>query len=255
VRHYPAMGWKEAGRATLRRAGFVVHRWPGNRFDAMEDALRLLRRSGYSPRVVIDCGANCGQWFDVASRIFSGAEFHLIEPQDYCWGELEARVGASRGRAHLHRTAVTAPGRTHVGLARGGSDGSTGAFVVSESEAIPADLQTIATTLDTLLAARVGAGDHALLKLDIEGHELPALEGAADLLTRVEVVVSEVRFFDINRHGRPQFGDVAAFLDARDFALFDFAALASRARDLRLRIGDAVFVRRSSPLAKDVSWD
>jgi tryptophan 2,3-dioxygenase len=40
------MGWKEAGRATLRRAGFVVHRWPGNRFDAMEDALRLLRRSG-----------------------------------------------------------------------------------------------------------------------------------------------------------------------------------------------------------------
>ena len=255
MRHYPAMGWKQAGRATLRRAGFVVHRWPGNRFDAMEDALRLLHRSGFRPRVVIDCGANCGQWFDVASRVFAGAAFHLIEPQDYCWPALEARVASSRGRVHLHKTAVTAPGRAQVGLARGGSDGSTGAFVVSDSESIAADVQTVATTLDALVSARVGAADRALLKLDIEGHELPALEGAADLLTRVEIVVSEVRFFDINRHGRPQFGDVAAFLDARDFALFDFAALASRARDLRLRIGDAIFVRRDSPLAKDVSWD
>jgi len=95
------MGWKDAGRATVRRVGFVVHRLPGNGFDAMEDALRLLDRSGCQPRVVI----------------------------------------------------------------------------------------------------------------------------------------------------------VAAFLDARGFALCDFAALASRARDLRLRIGDAIFIRRDSRLAKDVSWD
>jgi len=219
-----------------------------------EDALRLLHRSGFRPRVVIDCGANCGQWFEVASNVFADAEFHLIEPQAYCWPALE-RAAAARGRTNIHRTVVTAPGRTIVGMARGGAEGNTGAFVVSQDEAIPVDVQSVATTLDSLLAKRVEAGDRALLKLDIEGHELPALEGAADLLTRVEVVVSEVRFFDINRHGRPQFGDVAAFLDARDFALFDFAALASRARDLRLRIGDAVFVRRSSPLAKDVSWD
>ena len=248
------MKWKNAGRATLRRAGFVVHRWPGNRFDATEDALRLLHRSGFRPRVVIDCGANCGQWFEVATRVFADADFHLIEPQSYCWPALE-RAAAARGRTDIHRTVVTAPGRTVVGMARGGADGSTGAFVLSQDEPIPVDVQSVATTLDRLLAARVGAGDRALLKLDIEGHELPALEGAGDLLGRVEVVVTEVRFFDINRHGRPQFSDVAAFLDARDFALFDFAALASRARDLRLRIGDAIFVRRDSPLAKDVSWD
>ena len=248
------MHWKDAGRATLRRAGFVVHRWPGNRFDAMEDALRLLHRSGFRPRIVIDCGANCGQWFDVAARVFADADFHLIEPQSYCWPALERR-SESHGRTHLHRTVVTAPGRTMVGMARGGSEGNTGAFVVSADEATPVDVESPATTLDRLLAARVTAGDRALLKLDIEGHELPALEGASDLLERVEVVVSEVRFFDINRHGRPQFGDVAAFLEASGFALFDFAALGSRARDLRLRIGDAIFVRRDSPLEQDVSWD
>jgi len=41
----------------------------------MEDALRLLHRSGFRPRVVIDCGANCGQWFEVASNVFADAEF------------------------------------------------------------------------------------------------------------------------------------------------------------------------------------
>jgi hypothetical protein len=111
----------------------------------MEDALRLLHRSGFRPEVVVDCGANCGQWFGLASRVFTGAEFHLIEPQSYCWPELE-RAAASRGRTNLHRTVVTAPGRTVVGMARGGSVGSTGAFVLPPDETIPAVLPA-ATTL------------------------------------------------------------------------------------------------------------
>ena len=119
-------------------------------------------------------------------------------------------------------------------------------------DAFAADVQVAATTLDQLLAARVEPGDRALLKLDIEGHEIEALKGATDLLTRVEVVVSEVRFFDVNKGGRPVFADVLAFLDTQGFALFDFASLGGRPRDRRLWIGDAVFLRRGSPLAEDV---
>ena len=66
---------------------------------------------------------------------------------------------------------MTAPGRTLVGMARGGAEGSTGAFVVSPDEATPAEVESPATTLE------------------------------------------------------------------------------------RLRIGDAIFVRRDSPLEQDVSWD
>lgn len=39
---------------------------------------------------------------------------------------------------------------------------------------------------------------------------------------------------------------------ARGFALFDLASLSSRLRDQRLWLGDAIVIRRGSPLVEDV---
>jgi FkbM family methyltransferase len=245
------MSLKEFARDALKRAGYVVQRWPPNRFEAMDAALEMLAARSYTPRIVIDGGANRGQWFGVASRIFPGAAFHVIEPQDSCWPYLE-RAARARGRTTVHRTAITSPGIHTVRMHRGGDPGNTGAFVFAESEGHAVDLQAPASTLDALLAATMTPDDRVLLKLDVEGHEMEALRGATALLDLVEVLVCEVRFFDINRSGRPQFGDVIAFLDARGFAVYDIDMLASRPRDRRLRIGDVIFVRRGSPLAEDV---
>ncbi|MGH9143246.1 MAG: FkbM family methyltransferase [Vicinamibacterales bacterium] len=216
----------------------------------METALQQLRQSGFRPAIVIDCGANRGQWFGIASSVFADSEFHLIEAQRECWPALDD-AAVRRGRTHVHRTAVTAPGVPRVRMHRGGDDISTGAFVMTSTEPYDADVDAAATTLDVLLAPRVLADDRALLKLDIEGHEIEALKGAAELLERMEVVVSEVRFFDVNHSGRPVFSDVMRFLEARGFALFDFASLSSRLRDQRLWLGDAVFIKHGSPLIAD----
>jgi len=125
----------------VARAGYVVHRAPAHRFDAMESVLLQLRRNGYRPGVVIDCGANRGQWFGIASSVFADSEFHLIEAQRECWPALE-RAATSRGRTHVHQTAVTAPGATQVRMHRGGDKDniSTGAFVVASTEPFSADL-------------------------------------------------------------------------------------------------------------------
>lgn len=239
-------------RRLVERAGYVVHRAPAHRFDAMETLLRQLRQNGYRPGVVVDCGANRGQWFGIASSVFADSAFHLVEAQRECWPALDD-AAARRGRTRVHRTAVTAPGVTRVRMHRGGDQISTGAFVMTPSEPYNADVDASATTLDALFADVVEQGDRALLKLDIEGHEIEALRGATALLARVEVIVCEVRFFDVNGSGRPLFGDVMAFLAERGFALFDFASLSSRLRDQRLWLGDAVFIRRGSPLGADLS--
>ena len=186
-----------------------------------------------------------------ASRLFPDAAFHVIEPQDACWPDLE-HAAAARGRTVIHRTAITGPGVSRVLMTRGGDNGNTGAFVFAAAEGHPVDLESAATTLDALLAAAVTPADRALLKLDIEGHELEALRGAAALLAVVEVIVCEVRFFDINRAGRPLFTDVVAFCAGRGFDLYDVDMLSGRRRDLRLRFGDVIFVRRGSPLTRDV---
>ena len=248
------MSWPGTVGALLARVGYVIHRWPNNRFDGMADSLELLRRARYRPRVVIDCGANVGQWARLSSAVFPEAEYHLVEPQAFCWKALDA-FARERGGVHVHRTAVTEPRIAHVRMLGGGGVGCTGNFVALSGERSEDEIECPATTLDALFAERISPDARLFLKLDIEGHEMAALRGASRLLEAVEVVLTEVHFFDVFHAGRPLFSDVLAFLAAHEFELYDFACLATRPRDYRLRMGDALFVRRSSPLAADVSWD
>ena len=244
--------FKTLARTVLERSGYVVHRAPSHRFDAMETVLRQMQKNGYDPRVVIDCGANRGQWFALASAVYTTSHFHVIEAQKECYSTLE-EAAARRGRTTVHKTAVTAPGVASVRMHRGGEQISTGAFVLTTSEPFNVDVDAPATTLDALFASHVQSSDRTLLKLDIEGHEIEALRGASELLRHVEVVVAEVRFFDVNDSGRPTFSEVSLFLEHRGFQLFDIASLSSRRRDQRLWLGDAVFIRRGSHLGKDNS--
>jgi FkbM family methyltransferase len=175
-----------AARRAARAAGFTVLRAGSeNRFDASDAVLRQMAARGVAPRIVIDCGANRGQWTRMASRIFPAARFHLIEPQHGCHEALEALPAS---RFTLHRVAVTAPGVETVRMIGGGdSADSTGAFVAPGGFSSPAHAAYPATTLDALLTPTVTRADRALLKLDSEGHELEALEGATAMLSRWNV--------------------------------------------------------------------
>jgi hypothetical protein len=143
--------------------------------------------------------------------------------------------------------AVTEPG---VDSLRRRGCGSTGAHATKEGE--PFELEVPATSLDRLLGERLRKDDRALLKLDLESHELKALRGGAGILGLIETVLLEVAFFDIDHWGRPTFPEIASFMQDANFQLYDIASLSSRLGDERLRLADLLFVRRDSPLARDV---
>jgi len=139
-------------------------------------------------------------------------------------------------------------------MAGGGpSKQATGAWVLERGDLTPSDETCEATTLDDLF--REGAPEPILLKLDLEGHEMTALQGGEELLRRTEVVLTELSLFDVNDSRRPTFSEMLIFLRSRGFELYDLASLSARPRDGRLRQADAVFVRRESPLSGDRSWD
>src|SRR6267142_662600 len=98
----------------FRKAGFRLGRWrPSNRFDAMADALELLKRQDFHPRVIIDGGANAGNWTRMALHVFPDAAVHLIEPQPACRPALE-RLARSHAGVTLHPVALSEPGRTRL---------------------------------------------------------------------------------------------------------------------------------------------
>jgi FkbM family methyltransferase len=241
-------------RTVLDKLGVHVSRRSRvNRFQAMEQALRLLAENSFEPKTMIDAGANVGDWTLLAREIFPDAAIHMIEPQSGCASALQS-IASSSPQIRFHQVAVTRPGVPQVSMAGGGPmNRGTGAWVLEYAEPSPADQVCEATTLDDLIPPDTPAP--ILLKLDLEGHEMPALEGAESLLRRVEVVVTEVSLFDINDSHRPLLADILGFLKARGFDLYDIASLSARSRDGRLRQADIVFVRHESPLSIDHAWE
>lgn len=245
---------RETGKRLAKRAGFVIQRWPATRFDAMDDALLLLHRAGFRPDAVIDLGANRGQWTQIARRVFTNVPYHLVEPQPGCAPSLQelARINPD---IHVYATVVTHPGVVSVRMVGGGdTQDSTGNFIPPAGEAAEKAVSYPATTVDALFGSVQGT--HLLLKLDVEGHELAVLDGARRTLDRVEVIVSEFWTYRMwNNAAAITFTDLLLWLRDAGYVLYDFAALAARRRDQRLRNGDAIFVRRDSPLLSDASWD
>ena len=194
-------------------------------------------------------------WARMAHSIFPDAAIHAIEPQPVCRAFLD-QLARRAGRITVHPVAVTDAGVTRVRLIGGGkAGGGTGAWVARSGEYAAGDLECAATTLDSLFADRVTRQDRALIKLDLEGHELVALRGGARVLQAAELVMTELRFFELDDSGRPLLADVLNFLGQREFVVYDLASLSSRPRDMRLRMGDIIFARRDSPLLADRSWE
>jgi FkbM family methyltransferase len=244
--------WKEFVRRGLEFAGYRITRLrPANRFQSMDEMLLLVRGFGFNPRVIIDAGANVGTWTRMCRKVFPDAEYHMIEPQPAYVQALQ-RLMHSVPAAEIHGVAVTEPGIRSVRMC---GAGTTGAWVASDGENTANEVVCPAATLDELLADRVSAEDRVLLKLDLEGHEVHALIGASRLLKAVEVVLTEVQFYDINNSGRPTFSDVLEFFRQRGFEIYDIACLSQRPRDMRLRMGDVIFVRNDSQLLADRSWE
>jgi FkbM family methyltransferase len=243
-------------RRILSSAGYRLTREAAsNRFEAMETTLALLRQRGYEPRRIVDGGANVGEWTKIALRIFPSAVVHLIEPQPGCATALR-RICNDHPTARYHPVALAAPGVREVAMAGAApSSASSGAWVARPDEIAGETLICPATTLDELLAPGLARSDRTLLKLDLEGSELQALSGASSTLQAIEVVLTEVQFFEINGNGRPVFADVVEVMRSHSFEVYDVASLSPRPRDMRLRQGDVVFVRRGSELMQDRAWE
>lgn len=192
----------------------------------------------------------------MAREIFPDAIYHLVEPQHGCLPMLKQMADAS-SRIHVHATAVTRPGMPNVIMVGGGADkAGTGNFIPTRRASAAGDDQASypSTKLDALFCTLPSAPRGLLLKLDVEGHELAVLEGARTLLPHVEVLVSEFWMFGIDGEAMATLPELVATLHQAGFILYDIGALHGRRSDGRLTSGDAIFVRRDSPLVANSSW-
>jgi FkbM family methyltransferase len=208
--------------------------------------LRRLQRASFSPDVIVDVGANRGEWTKMAMSLFPASRFVMVEAQPEMERELSCLTALAPSRISHVITLVGSEHRASVEFFLA----DTGSSIYSENTAFPRRKITLPmVTLDALLVGPAAEG-RCFLKLDVQGAELDVLAGANATLARTEIILTEASLVEYNL-GAPRVADVVSRLHQLDFLLFDIW-------DLR-RIGpvlaqvDLVFVRRGSPVERQAA--
>jgi len=197
---------------------------------------------------VVDAGAHHGQTAVEYLINFPGSRVIALEPEPANFAIAQETLAPFGSRVELLPFAL-ADADGSVSLRRTSHDGAHSLLEVGDMRYYDAPVETLAPvevraiSLDSLCAGhRLDRLD--ILKMDIQGAELLALSGAADLLARqaIGLIALEVLFQPLYRD-QPTFWDIADHLRARGYALQGLHDQRRHAvNHAVLRWADAVFV-------------
>jgi FkbM family methyltransferase len=175
-----------------------------------DERLLLRRLRGVLPKspLVIDVGANCGQYACMVHEEIHEARIIAFEPHPAAYAELlrvpgiqaiNMAVGDEPGRLQLFDYA-SAPGSQHASVLAG---------VFEEiHHGATTTVEVGCTTLDSFLgAAEIGRVD--LLKIDVEGFELAVLKGAQWAIANGRIGIVQFKFNEMNTISRTFLADFA----------------------------------------------
>ena len=199
-------------------------------------------------RTIFDVGANVGQTAGHYHAIFPRARIYSFEPFEAAFRSLEAAfrgvpevqprrfaVADSTGtrRLFVNRDDVT----NSLLPNRDGAEELVGGGMMQASGAV----EVPAVTIDHFCSTERIAGID-ILKLDIQGGELLALQGAREAISRrsVGLIYSEVWFAEVYQN-QTQFPELIRFLREFDYQLYGLYDLNHR-QGGRLAWADAIFV-------------
>lgn len=208
--------------------------------------LRRLKERGRSFNVFYDIGANIGRWSQSIQQDFPDARFEMFEPLAGRMKDVDASsLVSSIPNATLHAIALSdKTGAGEIKVLDVNGEGSS--ILVLESDRrknidiIPCPMYR----LDDYLA-EAGLPQPDFLKLDTQASELLVLKGAEATLRNTKFILLETWMRRVYGPGTPLFHEVANWLYAHDFMLYEMLSLQEgRDADGTLRWFDAVFISK-----------
>lgn len=159
--------------------------------DPLITFFSAISKLGFSPKHVIDVGANTGTWTRRAMEFFPKAAYTLLEPQDHLKSHIEDLITGGFEVSWINAAAGDSPGTATLTIPHRDDSSS---LVPTAEQAAAAGHKRIEVKVTTL--NEVVSSHHApvpeLVKIDAEGYDLKVLEGASDLFGRTEIFLIEV---------------------------------------------------------------
>jgi FkbM family methyltransferase len=198
-------------------------------------------------RTVIDIGANDGQFATLAHRLCPEARVISFEPLPSCHSALSNVLKEIPGSLIKPYAVGDKPGTAKLNASEFSPCSSllTGTELLGEDYSDAAKVKTIqvpVVRVDDALRDD-SLDDDILVKFDVQGYEIPAMQGAEELLKKASIVVCEVCFFRKLYDGQPLFDEVYRDLFDRGFRYMGNAEQSLRKSDGRVVEADAIFER------------
>ncbi len=239
--------YRAARRAGVGRFGSLAMLADPSRRRAF---LRLAHIPCPRASVVMDVGANRGQFLELALARFAPERAVCIEPLPEAFADLQARFGGHPAVSLYPCAAGAASGEVEMQVNRHDQASSVlpirtqGDLRFTQRDLTPVGAIVVPIrTLDDI-AQECDLATIDLLKLDVQGYELEVLRGAERTLPKVHAILTEVSFYALYEGG-VLFWDVHRFLEERGFALHWLGDYQTSASGVILQ-GDAVYTRRAA---------
>ena len=202
----------ERSRKLFNGAGYNVTRHRDVRRNLLAD---------YSVGLVLDVGANVGQY---GTRLREGGYSGKIvsfEPLSEAYGELQKLTEKDTLWECRHMALGDADGSAEIHVMSSNASSSLLPLGASHQQAYP-DLHAVRNEtivikrLDTLAPELMDSRTPVYLKMDVQGYERTVLEGAQDALKRVPAIECELSLAPLY-DGQPLFLEMLNYLDALGF--------------------------------------
>lgn len=246
------MNIKNAIRTLINRIGYDVRRLnPESRKirTTIGESYSLICNIGFHPRTVVDVGVASGT--RELYKAFPNSYFLLIEPLKECESSLKSILNAYKG-SYVMAAAGSRSGKVTFNVHKNHLGGSSLYKESMGTEADGYEVKVPVIRIDDILRDKQLNGPY-LLKIDVQGAELDALDGAQQVLLNTEVVVLEVSLFGFMK-GAPQFIDVVSYMKNLNFVAYDIILGWNRPLDNALGQIDIVFVKDKGKFRQDHSY-
>ena len=204
-----------ADRALQGLTGYghaLIGQGAGSGWDHCAEIATVAKLVGEGHPVVFDVGANNGAWSSGLARALkrTSADFHLFEAAPTGLPYLRGRLGEIPNPTLVEKAVSEEIGTITFHAPHAGVGAGLGSVHARRDVGVPGThyqvIEVPTITLDAY-AEEAGLSRIDLLKMDIEGHELHALKGAAGLLQSRAVEVLMFEFGSANVNSRTFFRD------------------------------------------------
>lgn len=213
-------------------------------------SLHNLKKKGYSPDVVIDIGAYKGHWTIDFLEVFPDANILMLEAQEN--KETYLQKLAQKSKKVTYCIALLSSEDNKKVIFNENETASQINVLATKEHGFTGETK-ITITLDTLLKTLPFPKPN-FLKLDVQGHEIEVLKGAANSLSTVSVCLLEVTLISLG-DGSPLIIELMNFMDSLDFQMYDISQFMRRPYDKALHQLDILFVKKDSPWVTDKRWN